>query len=336
MAGFDLNEDETSYKDVAGVTKHCLQTGVTQHLPTVVTGSDKRIHHALSVIAKACDTDETVRNSAVGIHLEGPYISEHDGPRGAHNVKYVCNPDWDQFQRWQESSGGRITMVTLAPEREGAMSFIAKLAGQGIVVCLGHTMASTEQIEQAVQAGAASSTHLGNGAHPILARHPNYIWDQLAEDRLYGSFISDGHHLSFRTLKAMLRAKGDKAILVSDAVKFAGMSPGEYASIIIGGNVVLGANGRLSTKSNPNILAGSANTIPEGIGNVVQWTGFSLKDTVDMVTARPAKLMGLDHHGRMLEGFKANLTLFSIQPDGKARVEESVLNGKSAYMASAV
>src|SRR5262249_48229077 len=120
-----------------------------------------------------------------------------------------------EFQRWQEAAEGLIRLVTLAPERQGALEFIEKLAEAGIVAALGHTGADPETIRDAVQAGATLSTHLGNGAHNMLRRHPNYLWEQLAEDRLMASIIADGHHLPASVVKCMARVKGaDRLILV--------------------------------------------------------------------------------------------------------------------------
>ncbi len=127
----------------------------------------------------------------------------------------------------QEAAGGGIRMVTIAPERPGAIPFIAKLAASGVVVAIGHTAATVEQIRAAVDAGARTSTHLGNGAHAILPRHPNYIWEQLAEDRLWCSVISDGHHLSAAVLKCIVRAKGvAKTLITCDASSLAGRRRG--------------------------------------------------------------------------------------------------------------
>src|SRR5690606_39101416 len=138
----------------------------------------------------------------------------------------------------------------------GATRLIRHLADLGVIASIGHTGATPEQIRLAVEAGATMSTHLGNGSHLLLPRHPNYIWEQLADDRLSAGLIADGHHLPLSTLKAMLRAKGDKTFVVSDCISFAGMPSGEYTSYI-GGEVILGADGRLGMKHQPGILAGS-------------------------------------------------------------------------------
>src|SRR5262249_51041292 len=142
-----------------------------------------------------------------GFHVEGPHISPDDGPRGAHPRRWVRPPDVDEFHRWQEAARGHIRLVTVAPEWPEAPRYIEALVGEGIVISLGHTNANGAQIAAAASAGATMSTHLGNGAHAILQRHPNYIWEQLAEDRLMASFIVDGIHLPKSFVKVALRAK---------------------------------------------------------------------------------------------------------------------------------
>src|SRR5699024_3206830 len=143
-----------------------------------------------------------------GVHIEGPSISPADGPRGAHPVEHVRPPDLAEFERWQAAGDGLVKLVTLAPEHAGAPGYIRTLAARGVIVALGHSAATPDEVHAAVDAGARLSTHLGNGVAAVLPRHPNLIWTQLADDRLYASFIADGHHLSADTFRAMLRAKG--------------------------------------------------------------------------------------------------------------------------------
>ena len=136
-----------------------------------------------------------------GLHIEGPHISPEDGPRGAHPQHCVRPPDVDEFHRWQEASNGSVKLVTVSPEWPESPGYIEAVVREGVVVAIGHTKATTDQIRDAVNAGATLSTHLGNGAHSMLPRHPNYLWDQLAEDRLAASFIADGIHLEPRSSK---------------------------------------------------------------------------------------------------------------------------------------
>lgn len=331
--GYDLNAEHVSLDDVEGVTRTLHRHGVATYFPTVITGHFERMRRGLQVIAEYCRSGKYARESIAGIHLEGPYLSELDGSRGAHPKQYVCNPDWDQFMRLQDAANGLIKMVTLAPERDGALPFIEKLAANGIVAAIGHTAADGEQIARAVTAGATFSTHLGNGAQTMLPRHPNYIWHQLAEDRMWASLVPDGHHLAPPVLKTMVRAKRNKAIFVSDCTRFAGMPPGRYESLI-GGFVELRADGRLHTVENPEILAGSAVMLDAGIGNAVRFTDMTLAEAVQAVTIRPAQAIGRENLGTIAIGHPATLTLFDFdETSGRVAVRETVVAGRTVYQA---
>ncbi|TNJ68053.1 N-acetylglucosamine-6-phosphate deacetylase [Paenibacillus hemerocallicola] len=329
-AGFDFNAQPVDVKDVLGVTEQMNRYGVTSYLPTVITGSFERMKQAVGQIGRVCDEYASAAASIAGIHVEGPYLSREDGPRGAHPREHVREPDYDEWLQLQKESGNRIRMITVAPERQGMAEFVRRLADEGITVCIGHTAASPDQLDAAIEAGAVLSTHLGNGSHPVLARHPNYIWHQLGDDRLWASFIPDGHHLAPAVLKSMVRAKRDRFVLVTDCVALGGMPPGKYRSLV-GGEVEVHANGRLSTADNPNILAGSGVTMPECVANAIRFAGLSMKETVEAITERPANVLGREDLGRLVPGAAADLTLFHTDSDGRVEVLETIVKGKTAY-----
>src|SRR5262245_34341652 len=166
--------------DVHRIAQIVRATGTGSFCPTVITADHDTIAHSIATLARACEGDRALAETLPVFHLEGPYLSPDDGPRGAHPREPIRDPDWAEFQCWQDAAGGRIRLVTLAPERPGALAMIEKLAAAGVVVAIGHTAATREQIQSAIAAGAQMSTHLGNGAHAVMARHPNYIWEQLA------------------------------------------------------------------------------------------------------------------------------------------------------------
>src|SRR5262249_25785603 len=187
------------------------------------------LRHGFATLAKAIEANAELSRRMPRFHLEGPYLSGEDGPRGAHPKEHARDPNWDEFQRLQDAAGGRIRMVTVAPERAGALAFIERLTASGIVVAIGHTAATGQQIRDAVQAGAKTSTHLGNGCHAMLPRHDNYVWEQLACDDLWASIITDGHHLPATMVKCIVRVKGVPRLLItSDASSLAGLPPGKY------------------------------------------------------------------------------------------------------------
>lgn len=329
--GYDLNGATTTLDDIEGVTKALHAQGVTTYLPTVITGSFERIAQAVTAIAQYCRDSHYAKDSILGIHLEGPYVSSVDGSRGAHPREHTRDPNWDEFRRLQDAARGLIRMVTLAPERVGSVPFIEKLTEQGIVVAIGHTMATEQELDAAVRAGAKLCTHLGNGSQPLLPRHPNYIWNQLADDRLWATFIPDGHHLSPNVLKAMVRVKREKSIFVSDCTQFGDMAPGEYTSLI-GGKVVLTEAGLLHTAENHNILAGSATSLARGVVNAVKYTDFGLAEVLDAITIRPATVMNEPKVGRLKVGSPAHLTLFDYDREQDTlTIQETVVAGASMY-----
>lgn len=296
MGGFNLNGDNPSVENVRGTVEALHREGITRFCPTVVTAPKERIIESLAAVATACEQDRVLDHAVIGIHVEGPFISGEDGPRGAHNADWVRDPDWDEFLQWQAAAQGRIRKVTVAPERSGAIEFIKKLCGQGIIAAVGHSAATVEDIEAAAQAGATMSTHLGNGAHPYIKRHPNYIWAQMAQDTMWAGLIPDGFHLPPSTLKSMIRAKGRKAILTSDASYLAQMPAGRYGTHH-GTEVVLEPNGLLHTAETRDILAGSATTLRRGVVNVANLGIMSLGEAINLASLHPAELFGLAETG---------------------------------------
>ncbi|MFZ5822999.1 MAG: N-acetylglucosamine-6-phosphate deacetylase [Bacillota bacterium] len=309
FAGFDFCDPAVTTAEIRQLIGRLQERGVTTLCPTVVTGSHEQMAASIGAIARACEEDSAVGRAVACIHVEGPYISPEDGPRGAHAQEHVRPPDWAEFQRWQELAGGRIGMVTLSPEYPEAPDFIRRATGAGVLVSIGHTGADTEAIAQAVEAGARFSTHLGNGAHALIRRHPNYIWDQLADDRLMAGLIFDGHHLPPSVMKVMLRAKSlERCVLVSDAVAVAGLPPGIYEGRV-GKRVELLPSGRLVLQGTP-YLAGSASHLLDGVNNAIALAGLSTGEAIRLATTNPARAMGLEQRlGAILPGADANLVL---------------------------
>ncbi len=313
-AGRELTSSSLTIQDVAEVCRAMDPLGVTSFCATVTTQSEHVLAHALRTIAAACESSPMVASRLVGIHLEGPYVSLRDGPRGAHPAQHCRPPDGDEFGRLQEAAGGRIRILTMSPEWEHAADFVAKVARSGVVVAIGHTAASADQIRGAVDAGARLSTHLGNGCHLQLRRHPNYLWDQLAEDRLMASFIADGHHLPGEVVKTFVRAKTpSRCLLVSDLTAMAAMPPGQYDGTSLGPVEVL-ADGRLVVAGQRDLLAGASEPIGAGIANVMRFAGVDLKTAVEMATTQPARLIGRTP-GTLQAGAAADLIQFDFSGD---------------------
>ena len=328
FAGYDLNSDDVKTADVCQMVKSLWKTGTGFCCPTVVTGSNQRMSKSIQVITAALK-DPTINRSIIGIHVEGPYISPQDGPRGAHPKEHVRQPNWDEFQRWQDIAEGQIKILTLAPETEGAITLIEKLRESGVVVAIGHTGAEHQQIQDAIQAGATMSTHLGNGAHAQIRRHPNYIWDQLAADELHASFIVDRHHLPPSVVKSMFRAKGlERAILVSDAVHLAGLEPGRYQ---FGSQDIELTSNQSVRLYGTDYLAGSAIELARGVENSVKFAEISLDQAFRLATVQPAGVLVLDNQiGSIQVGRNADYITFQWDKLGyKIKVLSTVIDGQN-------
>lgn len=329
-AGHDVNAGDVDAATIRGLVEAEWRQGVAAFCPTVVTGPEERIVRALRAVAEARAADPLVAHAIPCVHVEGPHIASEDGPRGAHDRADVRPPDIAEYECWQRESGGLVGIVTLAPELPGAVEYIARLARDGVVPAIGHTAAEPDDVDAAVRAGARLSTHLGNGAHARIRRHPNYIWAQLADDRLTASFIADGHHLPAEVLTVMLRAKGvERSVLVSDSVELAGMPPGRYPTPV-GGAVELSADGRLSLAGTP-LLAGAARSLPECVGWAVRHTELSLADAVRMASANPLRLLGSRDpapRGTLCAGGSGDATVLRVDPvTGSCEAVATIVRG---------
>lgn len=334
FAGVDYNSPETPHEEIARSIEVLFSTGVTRFFPTVITGSPEGMAGALRNLAEARERLPHGR-AMEGFHVEGPHISPEDGPRGAHPAEWVRPPDFDEYRRWQEAARGAVRIVTLSPEWPEAPAYIEKLVADGVVVAIGHTKATAEQLEAAVKAGAAMSTHLGNGSHAVLPRFPNYIWDQLADDRLAAGFIVDGIHLPGAFVKVAVRAKGpERSILVTDAVAPACSAPGPYR---IGGVEVELHPGDRVTLRGKNQLAGSALRMDRGVENLVRLAGVSLPVAVTMATRNPARVARIPGRQRGLEaGERADLIEFRYDAESnRIEILRTWLDGELVYRRAA-
>jgi N-acetylglucosamine-6-phosphate deacetylase len=292
FGGVDFNGAGLTAAAVSDALGRMRSTGVTRCLPTLITSSFDNFARSARILSRAADP------AIAGLHMEGPYLSPDDGPRGAHPREHVRPATLDDFRRRQDAAEGRIALVTLAPEVPGAIELIEYLVESGVRAAIGHSAASAGQVGAAVAAGATLGTHVGNGCAQMLPRHPNTIWELLAADAVFASFIVDGHHLPGSTVKAMIRAKGiERSILVTDAIAAAGCAAGRYT---IGGVACeLAENGRVSLPGTP-YLAGSGLTMDRAVANTVAFTGLSLSDAAAMASTIPAQYMGTEPAGTVL------------------------------------
>jgi N-acetylglucosamine-6-phosphate deacetylase len=241
--GVDFSRPELTAEEVRGVARELRLRGTVAFCPTVITSDEAVYASNLPVLADAAE-DPELAPMIPGIHLEGPFISPVDGARGAHPAAHVRPPDIAFFDRLLDRARGHVRLVTLAPEMPGAEALIRRAVKAGCRVALGHHLASAREIERACAAGATLVTHFGNGLPNSLPRHPNPLWDQLAEERLDISIIPDGHHLPPSVIRVVVRLRGaDRVLAVSDSAPIAGFPPGRYNTL--GQEVVLEETGHL-------------------------------------------------------------------------------------------
>ena len=309
FAGVDFNGPDLTEDRAAEAFERMRATGVTRCLPTLVTSSFERFAACARVLGRMS------ADAIAGIHMEGPYLSAEDGPRGAHPREHVTAASVADFERRQAAANGRIVLVTLAPEVPGAIPVIEHLVASGVRVGIGHSAATPAQLHDAIAAGATLATHLGNGCAQMLPRHPNVIWELLAADAVCASLIVDGHHLPSATVKAMLRAKTPpRTFLVTDATAAAGSPPGRYTIGTI--ECELDGHGRVSLPGTP-YLAGSALTLARAIANTVGFAGLPLEDVIPMASTLPASYLGTTTAGTVTAEWSAEdgeMYIRSVRP----------------------
>ncbi len=330
-AGLDYSARNLEQDDVVKIVHMLAAFGTSSHFPTIVTNSQKLIVKNLKTIDQVIRNNPEISTSIPGIHIEGPYISSEDGPRGAHNIRFIRDPDYHEFLEWQKASGNRIRQVTLAPELPGAMDFIKRVSLDGVVVSIGHTAAEPEVIKEAVKAGASMSTHLGNGSHGMIPRLKNYIWEQMASDNLSASIITDGFHLPPAVVKVILRAKMLKnLVLVSDIAVLGGMKPGirKWGDI----EVEVFKDGHLGL-AGTEYLAGSGHLLNHSLSWLMNELKLSPADAVRLCTVNPRRKFFPDEYiPELKHGDPADLTMFDWKKgDPLLTILETWRCGKKVY-----
>ncbi|PSR21437.1 MAG: N-acetylglucosamine-6-phosphate deacetylase [Sulfobacillus acidophilus] len=301
--------------------------GVTSFMPTIVSHSLKDTVDLAGAWASCLPP--TVASSIMGLHLEGPFISPEEGPRGAHDAQWITEPRLELVERCQTVSGGMVRLVTMSPHWEGSAEFVRAVTSLGITVSIGHTTANSSQIRLAVNSGATLSTHLGNGTHIYLPRHRNYLWDQLAEDRLWASVIGDGFHLPYAVMKVILRSKENRVYLISDAVALTGSKPGHHRTSV-GGSVYLHENGKLSLSADSELLAGAATPLKGGVAQMVS-SGLGDMGTMwDLASCRPSTFWRRATCAGLAVGAPADIVLFEDEA-GHINIRQTIKDGHIVY-----
>lgn len=312
FAGIDFNSGTITAAELDHALEAMLATGVTICLPTIITAHPHELEQRFIALDKAVSQSRLGTLMCPGYHLEGPFLNPAEGYHGCHPPDAMIAAGIGLVERLQGLISRPILLVTLAPEIEGGMALIAALKRSGRIVAIGHSAADFAQVETAAQAGATLSTHLGNGMPQVMHKLNNGIFAQLAEDRLWASFIPDGIHIHPKALKALLRAKGmERSILVTDAISAAAAQPGHHP--FAGMSVELGADGAVRQPGGAG-LAGSALCLDQGVRNLVAWGLATPEEAVALASGHPLALLE-----PALEAFGITLDLGEIEwSDGLA------------------
>lgn len=280
------------------IARRLIRSGVTSHLATTMTVPEDVLVKEARLLNDL--PDDPSSSSCLGMHLEGPFLSYKK--RGAQNAAYLQKPDCGLFRRVNEASGGRVKVVTIAPEMEGAAAFIAKVRRE-TNVSLGHTCADYETAARAFSAGAKRITHLFNAMEPFLHRAPGPIGAAMDVDA-YAELICDGLHVHPAAVRAAFRMFPGRVVLISDAVRSSGMPDGRYT---LGGQEVILKDGKTTLPD--GTLAGSNITLYDALVNAVRF-GVPLEEAIEAATLRPAVSAGLDDIvGSVEPGKRADLNL---------------------------
>jgi N-acetylglucosamine-6-phosphate deacetylase len=299
--GVDLGTADPVGAEV--VSTRLPQTGVTSYLPTIITGPPDELIAALARWRRLGAGIAGGGARVLGVHLEGPFIAERW--RGAHNPRWITDPDPALVDRLIAAGAGVLRLITLAPELTGALSAIDRFRAAGVTVSVGHSDATARLVAAAADRGATMVTHLFNAQRPMHHREPGVVGQALADPRLAAGLIADLHHVSGQVAAIAFAAAPGRIFLVTDAAACAGMPPGRY---LLGAEPIYlpAADGAPPVRAD-GTLAGSALRLDRAVANLAG-AGVGLRAAVAAATAIPADLIGRPDLGRIAPGTAADLT----------------------------
>jgi N-acetylglucosamine-6-phosphate deacetylase len=322
-AGHDVMSADRA--GLVAVEKLLAAHGVTSYFPTTVTAPLDQTLGALDRLATEIERFEREprqhegRAQPLGIHLEGPFISHVR--RGVHPPENLLPPTLAMFDRFWQAARGRIRMMTIAPELDGAQEVIAEAANRKICVSVGHSDAGMEATSAAVAAGARHATHTFNAMRPLDHRKPGIIGEVLTDPRLSADMIVDGIHVDPAIVRLFLAAKGpDSAVLISDATAATGMPEGRYR---LGSLEVEVKDGRVTSGET---LAGSVLTLDRALRNVMEFAHWDLQSALRLASINPARVVGLPERGKIEVGGRADIVVLSPAGEVKATIVGGVLH----------
>ncbi|MGN5457171.1 MAG: N-acetylglucosamine-6-phosphate deacetylase [Candidatus Kurthia intestinigallinarum] len=296
-----------------------LREGTTSFLATTMTQSPENIEAALAVLG---DFEPTLQEAEmVGVHLEGPFVSKKRA--GAQPLEHITPPDMALFRKWQQLSGHRIKEITIAPEEPGGMEAVKALHADGVVVSIGHSDATFDEVVEAVELGVSQGTHLYNQMRPFHHREPGVIGATWLLPEIKAELIADFIHSHPKAVLMAYKMKTAAGIiLITDAMRAKGMPYGDYD---LGGQLVhvTETGAHLPNGS----LAGSVLTMDQAVRNMHQATNCSLEELVQMSSFNAAQQLQMTNKGRLVEQADADAVLL----DERLTLVQTVKAGNIVY-----
>jgi N-acetylglucosamine-6-phosphate deacetylase len=290
FVGIEFAEPALTRAGIETAFRAVLARGTAAFLPTLITSPLDTYRRNIPLLVEVMRSDE-FKGRVLGLHLEGPFISSQPGAVGAHDPAYVRPPDVTMLEELIGLGQGLVRLLTVAAEVPGVEALIQLARSRGVTVSIGHSLFSSADLTRVYAAGARALTHLGNGLPNQLPRHPNPMWDGLADDGFTAMVITDGHHLPASVVKTMARAKGaERLIVVSDCVSVAGLPPGEYD--VLGNHAILEPSGRFHNPEK-QCLVGSSATMTACMNFLASLDVFGFDDLVTVGFHNPLRLLGL-------------------------------------------
>jgi N-acetylglucosamine-6-phosphate deacetylase len=313
--GVDFQQDDLRVGDLISAARQLRNAGCTRFLLTLITDEWGKLTARLRHLRQLREQSAELQSAIVGWHIEGPFLSTEPGFHGAHDPKLMCDPTPERIRELRWITGDDPLLLTLSPERPGAIEAIELAVSRGIKISLGHTNASWEVLQKAVQAGATSFTHLGNGCPRELDRHDNIIWRIFETPDLNVSLIPDRIHVSAGLFRIMHRNLVPEWIYyVSDAMSAAGKQPGRYKLGKL--ELEVGADQIVRQPGKP-LFAGSALQPIDGVFRAAEMLSYSWWQTWPRFSEIPARMMGL--RNELVVGGRADFCVLKVEGENILR-----------------
>ena len=322
--GIDFQRDDLTLDDLLEATRQLRSAGCARYVLTLITAAWPQMVARLSHLRGLREGAAELRSAIAGWHFEGPFLSAEPGFCGAHDPALMKDPRPEHIQELRRVTGSDPVLLTLAPERAGAIETISLAVSLGMKVSLGHSNASQERLLEAIQAGATGFTHLGNGCPRGLDRHDNILWRAFETPGLTVSLIPDGTHVSPALFRLIHRTVGLEAIYyTTDAMAAAGAPPGTYPLGRL--ELEVGDDRVVRLPGTPN-FAGSALRPVDGVFRAAEMLGSPWNEAWPRFSAAPARFMGLPG-GELKAGGPATFCLMDAPPRGRFRSIQTFVRG---------